>query len=66
MGTGKSGHAAPGSTPKVGVTIWGWGNPITYPPVGDEGNPKFTRWVSYAYPGGANITPLNTVVVPAN
>lgn len=51
-----------------GVTVWGWGNAITYVPdntPADEANPRFTRWVSYAYPAGANITRLNDVVLPA-
>jgi hypothetical protein len=59
----------PGLPPAFGVTIWGWGNPITWPPdvtTDDEANPKFTRWVSYAYPAGADIKRLNDVVVPAN
>lgn len=46
----------------IGVTIWGWGNPITYPPTNDETHPLFTRWVSYAYPAGANFRPLNNVL----
>jgi hypothetical protein len=53
-----------GPAAQIGVTIWGWGNPVTWPP-NDETNPKFTRWVSYGYPAGANITKLNDVVVPA-
>jgi hypothetical protein len=55
-------------TPSFGVTIWGWGNGITWGPdnsVADETNPKFTRWVSYGYPAGANFKPLNTAVLPA-
>jgi hypothetical protein len=63
------GDAGPAPTPLFGVTIWGWGNPITWPPDNlgsDEANPKFTRWVSYAYPAGANISKLNNVVLPAN
>jgi hypothetical protein len=56
-------------TAAIGVTIWGWGSAATYPfdnGPADEENPNFTRWVSYAYPAGANITKLNNVVVPAN
>ncbi len=69
------GGDAGGSTPYFGVTIWGWGSPATDPlpdlPESDggsldEADPRFTRWVSYAYPAGANITKLNSVVVPAN
>jgi hypothetical protein len=54
-------------TPAVGVTVWGWGNESTWPTdVGnDETNPKFTRWVSYGYPAGANFKPLNTAVLSA-
>jgi hypothetical protein len=63
--TGVLPNAFPNAVPRVGVTIWGWGNPITYPPIDDETNPKFTRWVSYGYPAGANITRLNSVVLPA-
>jgi hypothetical protein len=32
--------------------------------VADETNPKFSRWVSYGYPAGANFRPLNTAVLP--
>jgi len=51
-------------TARFGVTVWGWGNPITWPGP-EEDNPKFTRWVSYGYPAGANISTLNSVVLPA-
>jgi hypothetical protein len=57
------------ATGAIGVTIWGWGSIATYPfdeTAADEANPAFTKWVSYAYPAGANITKLNGVVVPAN
>ena len=36
-----------------GVTVWGWG-----------GNAIDTSFVSYAYPAGASIQPINDVVVP--
>ena len=54
------------NVPRFGVTVWGWGNGITYSPCcnnGEDTNPKYTRWVSYAYPAGANFSPLNSVVV---
>jgi hypothetical protein len=59
-------HSITGSTltARFGVTVWGWGNGITWPP-DDETNPKFTRWVSYGYPAGANFAPLNSAVLPA-
>jgi hypothetical protein len=56
----------PGAT--FGVTVWGWGNDITWPTddgSADEQNPKFTRWVSYGYPAGSNFQPLNTAVLLA-
>jgi hypothetical protein len=44
-----------------GLTVWGWGSAIT----GDGlGNGVYTQWVSYAYPAGASVQPINTVVVP--
>jgi hypothetical protein len=52
------------TSPAIGVTIWGWGNPITEPN-NDDTSPSFTRWVSYGYPAGANITTLNNVVFSA-
>jgi len=61
---GSFGPDAGQATPRFGVTVWGWGNPVTWQP-DEEDNPKFTRWVSYAYPAGANITELNAVVMPA-
>jgi hypothetical protein len=51
-----------------GVTVWGWGNGITWPSdmgTADEANPRFTRWVSYGYPAGANFKPLSGAVLPA-
>ena len=63
-----TGDAGPAPTPLFGVTIWGWGNGITWPSDNggsDEANPKFTRWVSYAYPAGANISKLNNVTLLA-
>ena len=54
---------------RFGVTMWGWGNDITWPtdtgPI-DEANPEFTRWVSYGYPAGANFKPLSGAVLPAH
>jgi hypothetical protein len=57
----------PPPTPLIGVTVWGWGNDVTWPTdvvnSADESNPNFTRWVSYGYPAGANFKPLNTAVL---
>lgn len=38
-----------------GLTVWGWGSPLTS---------NFTANVSYAYPAGMNVQTINTVVVP--
>jgi hypothetical protein len=60
---------AAGPTPMFGLTVWGWGNTITWPTDNgpeDEENPLFTRWVSYGYPAGVNVTPLNSVVLNAH
>jgi IgGFc binding protein len=40
-----------------GLTVWGWGNLDTNP---------YTYYVSYAYPAGENLAPLNTVLIPAS
>jgi IgGFc binding protein len=37
-----------------GLWVWGWGTPETT---------SFTANVSYGYPGGMSVTPINTVVV---
>ena len=45
------------STAPFGLTVWGWGSSATIP---------FTStYVSYAYPAGASVKPINLVVVPA-
>jgi hypothetical protein len=61
------------SAAPFGVTVWGWGssetggglvNPtgcvLNCPPPG-----FYTQYVSYAYPAGFSVTPINKVVVPA-
>ncbi len=40
-----------------GVTVWGWGTLET-------GSTFYTQAVSYAYPGGMSLKPINTVVIP--
>ena len=39
-----------------GLTVWGWGSAAT--------GSFNTQYVSYAYPGGAGVAPINTVEVP--
>ncbi len=43
------------SNAPFGLGIWGWGTPLTS---------SFTANVSYSYPGGMNVQPINTVIVP--
>ena len=45
-----------------GLTVWGWGSAATGPM--GLGGSFYSQYVSYAYPGGANVQPINTVVVP--
>jgi hypothetical protein len=39
-----------------GLWVWGWGSPETT---------AFTANVSYGYPGGMSVVPINSVVIPA-
>jgi len=43
------------STGRFGLWVWGWGSPETT---------SFTANVSYGYPGGMNVQPINQVVIP--
>jgi hypothetical protein len=43
------------STDPFGLTVWGWGTIAASLP---------STYVSYAYPAGASVQPINTVVVP--
>jgi hypothetical protein len=43
-----------------GLWVWGWGTPIT----GMPGSPTYSAWVSYGYPAGMNVQPINQVVIP--
>jgi hypothetical protein len=43
------------STGRFGLWVWGWGTPETS---------TFTENVSYGYPGGMNVQPINQVVIP--
>ncbi len=43
-----------------GLTVWGWGTEVT----GGSGTAQYSEYVSYAYPAGASVQSINTVVVP--
>ncbi|CAN5832806.1 hypothetical protein BH11MYX2_BH11MYX2_11990 [soil metagenome] len=43
------------STLPFGLVVWGWGSAAS--------NPFFSGAVSYAYPAGASVTAINTVVI---
>ncbi|MBN2197368.1 MAG: hypothetical protein JW751_31485 [Polyangiaceae bacterium] len=38
-----------------GVTVWGWGSAASLP--------FYSQYVSYAYPAGTGVKPVNTTVV---
>jgi hypothetical protein len=40
-----------------GLWVWGWGTPLT------GSGTNFTANVSYGYPGGMNVAPINMVVI---
>jgi hypothetical protein len=42
-----------------GLTVWGWGSGVT----GTSLSGFYSQYVSYAYPGGASVAPINDVVV---
>ena len=56
------------SAEPFGLWVWGWGSPETREgelvPC-DLNQPDNTCDVSYGYPAGENVKPINTVEVPA-
>jgi hypothetical protein len=54
------------STAPFGVTVWGWGSAETGGIYGDpSAGGFFSQAVSYAYPAGMSVKPINDVVVPS-
>ena len=49
------------STVPFGLTVWGWGSEATGDGLTSGTN---SQYVSYAYPAGASVQPINTIVVP--
>jgi len=60
QGNCNNGRHEIGSKQPFGLTVWGWGSAET----GVLGNGFYTQYVSYAYPAGAGVAPINTVEVP--
>ncbi|MDB4956781.1 MAG: hypothetical protein JWO36_4350 [Myxococcales bacterium] len=54
VGNCSTGRHSMDSIAPFGLWVWGWGTPNTS---------TFTSNVSYGYPGGMNVTPINTVVI---
>jgi hypothetical protein len=55
-------HEAHSDLP-FGLTVWGWGTDQAYAAT-NGGGLHNTTWVSYSYPAGMSVRPINTVVVP--
>jgi len=51
-------HEIKSSVP-FGVTVWGWGSAAT----GQMFSGYYSQYVSYAYPAGAGVAPINDVVI---
>ncbi|MBA3546137.1 MAG: IgGFc-binding protein [Nannocystis sp.] len=56
VGNCANGRHTISSTKPFGVTVWGWGSAAS--------ELLYTKYVSYAYPAGATIRPINTVSLP--
>jgi hypothetical protein len=52
------------SSGPFGLTVWGWGSAATGGSFGFPSGGFYSQAVSYAYPAGASVQPINTVVVP--
>ena len=63
VGSCNNGRHVIQSTAAFGMTVWGWGSAATggQPTVQP---PFYSQYVSYGYPAGASVPPINTVVVP--
>jgi hypothetical protein len=56
VGTCATGRHEISSDAPFGLWVWGWGTPLT-------GTTPTTKYVSYGYPGGMNVSPINDVVI---
>ncbi len=55
VGNCSNGRNEMSSKAPFGLWVWGWGTPLTS---------NFTANVSYGYPAGMNVQPINQVVIP--
>lgn len=60
QGNCNNGRHEMSSKQPFGLTVWGWGSAET----GSLGAGFYTQYVSYAYPAGAGVAPINTVFIP--
>jgi hypothetical protein len=60
VGNCSTGRRAMSSTGPFGVTVWGWGSIPGFPGTTN----LYTQYVSYAYPAGAGVKPINDVDIP--
>jgi hypothetical protein len=56
VGSCDNGRNAAHSDVPFALTIWGWGT--------NKSTGFFSEACSYAYPAGASVQPINTVVIP--
>lgn len=61
VGNCSTGRREMSSKAPFGLWVWGWGSPLT-----EAAIKVFTANVSYGYPGGMNVRPINQVVIPPN
>ena len=54
IGACSTGRHEISSAAPFGLWVWGWGTPLTT---------SFTRNVSYGYPAGMNIAPINDIII---
>jgi hypothetical protein len=64
VGNCNNGRQHISSTGPFGLAVWGWGSAATGGFFGLPGNGFYSQAVSYSYPAGASVQPINTVVVP--
>lgn len=59
VGNCSTGRHEINSDAPFGLWVWGWGTPLT----GQSGTSSYSAWVSYGYPAGMNVQPINQVVL---